>query len=218
MQYVVLHYFVFRDLPGIILSVGSLALASLAICYAGIKGIKSADMISDQTSISNNGPLKKEREAAMALSLLPGFGHRYLTGKIKVMPLSVFILSILIILLGILIASETFDVEWEMGWTILCYGFILMFFSWVWSALEVNELCNRAKLPHAAGIFTMRWEKTRLGISILYVVTCVLLICVSLGWWYAYPHYAYLAITAIFVSTSLPIALLIEYPNLNKVH
>lgn len=201
---------VFRDLPGAILSAGSLAIASLTICYVGINGIKSADSTSDLMSATCDEVIHKEREAAMTLSFLPGFGHRYLTGKIKIIQTIIFVISLLVIFVGLLITSEILSIEWIVGWIIVCYGFIILFFSWVWSALEVNDLCNVAKLPNPGGIFSMKWEKTRLGLFILYLVTYVILVGISIVWGYYYSQYLNLSILVISLSTLLPIALVVD--------
>lgn len=110
----------FNDLPGIMLSVGSLAFASLVICSVGIYNI---NIYEDK---ENNK--EKEREAAMALSLLPGLGHKYLTGQLKIIHTIVFTTSIILIIAGIMIISGTVKIEEDVGWISLVYGLVIFFF------------------------------------------------------------------------------------------
>lgn len=113
----------FNDLPGIMLSVGSLAFASLVICSVGIYNIKKINIYEDK---ENNK--EKEREAAMALSLLPGLGHKYLTGQLKISHTIVFTISIILIITGIMIISGAIKIEEGAGWISLVYGLVIFFF------------------------------------------------------------------------------------------
>lgn len=201
----------FNDLPGIMLSVGSLAFASLVICSVGIYNIKNINIYEDK---ENNK--EKEREAAMALSLLPGLGHKYLTGQLKISHTIVFTISIILIITGIMIISGAIKIEEGAGWISLVYGLVIFFFSWSWSALEVNDICNNMNLQNIKGIFSMNWDKTKLGLSILFIITFIILAGVSITWGYFYTQYLYEAVVAALASTLLLVWLIIKIVRKDK--
>lgn len=197
----------FHDLPGITLPIGSLTFASLVICGVGIYNIKNISIYEDK---ENNK--EKEREAAMALSLLPGLGHKYLTGKLKIIHTTIFTISLILIISGMILISGTVRIEEDVGWVSLVYGLVVFFFSWSWSALEVNDICNNMKLQNIKGIFSMNWDKTELGLSILFIVTFIILAGISIAWGYFYPQSLYAAVIATLAS-----ALLLAWLIINKI-
>lgn len=201
----------FSELPGVKLSVGSFAFASLVICGVGIYNLKNINIYEDEEKNK-----EKEREAAMALSLLPGLGHKYLTGKLKIIHTIVFTISLILIIAGILIISEIINIEEGVGWILLVYGLVIFFFSWSWSALEVNDICNNMNLQNINGIFSMSWNKTESGLSILFIVTFIILAGMSIAWGYFYPQYFYAAAIATLASALLLVWLIINKIRKNK--
>lgn len=93
---------------------------------------------------------------------------------------------------------------------------LFSFFSWSWSALEVNDICNNMNLQNIKGIFSMNWDKTKLGLSILFIITFIILAGVSITWGYFYTQYLYEAVVAALASTLLLVWLIIKIVRKDK--
>ena len=110
---------------------------SLPLTFAGYCGIKRNRDDSEEE-------FTKERDAAMILSFIPGLGHSYLREARKGIPhLLLLIVVIVLMLLFVLIDCKIIVEVPETAAAYLLYGIFLVVFVWLWSAIDVHELCNK---------------------------------------------------------------------------
>lgn len=118
---------------------------------------------------------KKERDAAMILSFIPGLGHKYMNESRKGIPHFVlFMLSIIMIALFAIMAVGIIEKTPEEASIYLIYGLILLLFTWMWSAIDVNDICNKHNLPYENGFFEMKLGNSDIGLlatsTVFYVI------------------------------------------------
>lgn len=82
-----------------------------------------------------------------------------------------------------------------------------------WSALDVNELCIQANLPHTGGEFDTNWERTDLGEAILFVVTFVMIVSLST----IFRAYGWMLNRSVYLISLILSSLLIIYNSIKYV-
>ncbi|WP_400208457.1 hypothetical protein [Candidatus Methanomassiliicoccus intestinalis] len=138
---------------------------SLPLTFAGYCGIKRNRDNSEEEEFT------KERDAAMILSFIPGLGHSYLGEARKGIPhLLLLIVVIILMLLFVLIACKIIVEAPETAAAYLLYGIILLVFVWLWSAIDVHELCNKQDLPYENGFFEMRLKNSDHGRLLVFII------------------------------------------------
>lgn len=149
----------------VIAPVSFLTCVSIPLTLAGYFGMKK------DYSDEENEKIKKERDAAMILSFIPGLGHKYMGASKKGIPhFIIFILSIILMALFAMMIIGIIEKTPEEATVYLLYGLILLLFAWMWSAIDVNDLCNKSDLPYENGFFEMKLSNSDIGILVTSIV------------------------------------------------
>lgn len=97
----------------------------------------------------------------MLLSFLPPLGHRYLGRWRRGVPVMMaMMLAITMLVVSAVLALGDPDRVDGYAVSSMLYGLWVLIFSWTWSALEVNDACNRLGLGHENGFFEMKVRDT----------------------------------------------------------
>lgn len=107
----------------------------------------------------------------MILSFIPGLGHKYMGASKKGIPhFILFTVSIILMALFMMIVAGTIEKTPEEASVYLIYGLILLLFTWMWSAIDVNDLCDKADLPYENGFFEMKLSNSDIGMLIVSII------------------------------------------------
>ncbi len=156
-------------------------LISNIICFAipfiviGIAGLY------ENKDNKNNEKHVKERAAATMFSAIPGLGHVYLKRYVKgIFYMVLFLIFAAIFAIGIILYSDDYYYEYTNAATVsYTYGSIMAFFIWIWSYIDIANICNDDGLPYMEESLEIRCKRTDLATSILFMITSVLLIAAS---------------------------------------
>lgn len=197
------------DRPGIIGAFFFLILVAIPLAVVGYRG---------NTNGCGVGPPIKSRDAAMILSFLPFLGHRYLGVPKRGIPMMIpLVTSIGFFFLGALaIIFETGQNGVEVGSSLILYGMLMLVLSWMWSAIDVNDICNKMDLPYEGGFFEMKIKKTHLAQAGLFLTIFLFCILTSLFLlsenWISETHFW----ISIILSALLPFYVLLDHIRLSK--
>lgn len=156
---------IFHKEYSVIAPVAFLICVSIPLTLAGYFGVKK------DSYIVGYEETKKERDTAMILSFIPGLGHRYMDELQKGIPhFILFTVSIILMTLSMMMVTNIIEKTPEEASIFLIYGLILLLFTWMWSAIDVNDLCDKADLPYENGFFEMKLNNSDIGVLITSVI------------------------------------------------
>lgn len=173
---------IFHKEYSVIAPVSFLICVSIPLTFAGYFRMKK------DYSDEDNEKIKKERDVAMILSFIPGLGHKYMDESKKGIPhFIIFILSIILMVLFAMMVIGIIEKTPEEASVYLLYGLILLLFAWMWSAIDVNDLCNKSDLPYENGFFEMKLSNSDIGMLVTSIVFYIIGLITSLfmlseGW------------------------------------
>ncbi|MDR3282179.1 MAG: hypothetical protein LBS92_01020 [Candidatus Methanoplasma sp.] len=155
------------------------AVTAVSIIYAGCKNRVPAESADRPSAFGS-------REELMIKSMFPGYVQLRVFGKAEGVALAVLFGS------GLAVATVGFhslttgaDLEsLNRGFMASMYGLVIVVFSIVWSALEVNDFCDRCRLPREGGVFEMKWNDTELGLKLLVAITLTCVVGLYLGFYF----------------------------------
>ena len=171
----VLGWLSFRNLS-LLWGVPIFAFPALSAIHSGYSGYKNSNREDDPDC---------DRDGLMARSLIRGFVQIKLFGnKTGLIQLAIFLLGLSTLGLGTHDASAIYGssnafTDAMTGMFLFSFGATAVLFSVLWSMLEVNDYCNKKGMSHKGGVFEMELENTKLGLTVLFIVTSIVLIGLS---------------------------------------
>ncbi|MDR1405493.1 MAG: hypothetical protein LBJ20_08025 [Candidatus Methanoplasma sp.] len=172
--WLLLSAFLIISVPHVRFATVAAAIAAAAMIFAGL---------SPKTEYEQEDG--HDRDGLMAKSLLPGYIQlAVFRERGGIAQLVVFLIGLTLAAIGMngLISNDPELIH--EAFMMSLYGMTVVFFSITWSALEVNEYCNKRKMPFDGGIFEMRWNNTELGLKILAGTVLIVLISLTAGFYY----------------------------------